>query len=55
MNISTIVRRVDYQNPRDAEALVMLLNAYAQDPMGGQEALPAQTAATLCQRLAPRV
>lgn len=52
MNISTIVRRVDYQNPRDAEALVMLLNAYAQDPMGGQEALPAQTAATLCQRLA---
>ena len=30
MNISTIVRRVDYQNPRDAEALVMLLNAYAE-------------------------
>lgn len=52
MNISTIVRRVDYQNPRDAEALVMLLNAYAQDPMGGQEALPAQTVTTLCQRLA---
>lgn len=46
------VRRVDYRNPHDAAALVMLLNAYAQDPMGGQEALPASTADTLCQRLA---
>ena len=30
----------------------MLLNTYAQDPMGGQEALPASTTDALCQRLA---
>lgn len=46
------IRRVDYTNARDAAALLQLLNAYAQDPMGGQAALPAATQAALCQRLA---
>ena len=36
-NIS--VRRVDYNNARDAKALVALLDMYARDPMGGGEAL----------------
>ena len=29
------VRVVDYANPRDAQALVTLLDAYARDPAGG--------------------
>ena len=29
------ILRVDYQNPLHRRALVMLLDAYAQDPMGG--------------------
>ena len=52
ISVQVHVRRVDYRNPHDAAALIMLLNTYAQDPMGGQEALPASTADTLCQRLA---
>jgi ribosomal protein S18 acetylase RimI-like enzyme len=31
--------RADYANPRHAEALVRLLDAYAHDPMGGGEGL----------------
>ncbi|MDO4795228.1 MAG: GNAT family N-acetyltransferase [Brachymonas sp.] len=46
------IRRVDYNNAHDAAALVQLLNAYAQDPMGGQEPLLTDVQATLCQRLA---
>ena len=46
------IRRVDYTHAHDAAALVQLLNTYAQDPMGGQEPLPAHTMETLCQRLA---
>jgi len=33
------VCRADYANPRHAQALVALLDAYAQDPMGGGEPL----------------
>ena len=33
------VRRVDYDNPAHAAALVRLLDAYAGDPMGGGEPL----------------
>lgn len=33
------VRRVDYASPRDAQALAMLLDAYARDPAGGGEPL----------------
>jgi ribosomal protein S18 acetylase RimI-like enzyme len=34
-------RRLDYANPHDISQLVALLEHYAQDPMGGGEALPA--------------
>jgi ribosomal protein S18 acetylase RimI-like enzyme len=33
------VCRADYANPRHAQVLVQLLDAYAQDPMGGAEPL----------------
>ncbi len=36
---SVVVCRVDYANPVHALALVALLDAYAQDPMGGSHAL----------------
>ena len=29
------IKRVDYLDATDAKALVFLLDAYAQDPMGG--------------------
>jgi ribosomal protein S18 acetylase RimI-like enzyme len=45
------IRRVDYLNAQDAEALVLLLDAYAQDPMGGGEALKPDNAARLCKDL----
>ena len=45
------IRRVDYLNSQDAEALVFLLDAYAQDPMGGGEALKPDNAARLCKDL----
>ena len=45
------VQRVDYLNANDAQALVFLLNAYAQDPMGGGEALQPEAAARLCADL----
>ena len=45
------IRRVDYLNAKDAEALVFLLDAYAQDPMGGGEALKPDNAARLCKDL----
>ena len=46
------IRRVDYHTADDCAALVMLLDAYAQDPMGGAEPLSSNTRATLCQQLA---
>ena len=52
--MSLVVRPVDYQNPLHAQALVMLLDAYAQDPMGGGEALEPDVKARLCQDLAAR-
>ena len=36
---SVTVEMADYANPRDAADLVMLLDAYASDPMGGGEPL----------------
>jgi ribosomal protein S18 acetylase RimI-like enzyme len=45
---------VDYQSVHHRAALVMLLNAYAEDPMGGGEALSAEVKATLCDALAQR-
>ena len=46
------VRRVDYANARDRAALVDLLDAYAQDPMGGGEPLAADVKQRLCDDLA---
>ena len=42
------VQRVDYLNAQDAQALVFLLDAYAQDPMGGGEALHPEASSRLC-------
>lgn len=46
------VRRVDYANSVDRAALIALLDAYARDPMGGGEGLPADVTARLCDDLA---
>ena len=45
------VQRVDYLNAKDEQALVFLLDAYAQDPMGGGEALKPEASARLCNDL----
>ena len=45
------VKRVDYLNALDAKALVFLLDAYAQDPMGGGEALQTEASTRLCADL----
>jgi len=46
------IKRVDYLNAQDAQALVFLLDAYAQDPMGGGEALNPGNSARLCSDMA---
>lgn len=46
------VRRVDYRAPADRAALIALLDAYAQDPMGGGTPLSADVRARLCDDLA---
>ncbi len=46
------VRRVNYRDPADARALVMLLDAYARDPMGGGEGLADDVKDRLCGDLA---
>ena len=46
------IKRVDYLDGQDAQALVFLLDAYAQDPMGGGEALNPENAARLCSDMA---
>ena len=48
------VRRVDYQDPTDRTALCAMLNAYAQDPMGGSQALAEKNLSRLCDDLAAR-
>ncbi len=48
------VRRVDYQDQAQAQALVMLLDAYARDPMGGGEGLSEEVKSRLCRDLAQR-
>ncbi|MDO5623071.1 MAG: GNAT family N-acetyltransferase [Pseudomonadota bacterium] len=47
-----VVRRADYRNPADRAALIALLDAYAQDPMGGGAPLAADVRARLCDDLA---
>ena len=46
--------RADYSNPVHADALVRLLDAYAQDPAGGGEALSVFAKANLVKELAAR-
>jgi len=48
------VCQADYHNPFHASALVSLLDAYAQDPVGGSEALSEFTKANLVLELAAR-
>ncbi len=48
------VCRADYANPVHAAAVVSLLDAYAQDPMGGGEALSPFAKAHLVSALAAR-
>ena len=45
---------VDYHNKEHRHALVMLLDAYARDPMGGGEPLADDVKARLCDDLARR-
>ncbi len=52
--MSLRTERVDYRNPRDAQALVMLLDAYARDPMGGGEGLTEEVKLRVCADLAQR-
>lgn len=46
------VRLADYSDLTDAAAIVRLMQVYAQDPMGGGEALPEQAATNLVACLA---
>lgn len=46
------VRRVDYKDPVQGRDLVTLLNAYAQDPLGGGSPLARDVQDILPQRLA---
>lgn len=52
--VSLRVCRADYANPVHAQALVSLLDAYAQDPMGGSEPLSEFAKANLISALAAR-
>lgn len=49
-----MVVRADYQKSEHASAIIALLDAYAQDSMGGGEALSAQTKGALIPTLAQR-
>lgn len=46
------IRQVDYTNPQDAAHLCALLDNYAQDKMGGSQALPQEVKANLAAELA---
>ena len=52
--VPVTVCRADYANPAHAAALVALLDAYAQDPMGGGQALSEFAKANLVSALAAR-
>ena len=54
MSTAIRVRQADYANPVHAAALVMLLDAYAGDPMGGGEPLSDFAKAHLVPSLAAR-
>ncbi len=48
------VALADYQNPRDAQAIVALLDGYASDPSGGGQALAPDVKARLVSEMAVR-
>lgn len=48
------IKAVDYNNETQAAELLSLLNAYAEDPMGGGEPLPSSTRASLIKEMAKR-
>ncbi len=48
------VLQASYTNALHAEAIGLVLNAYAEDPMGGGHSLPADVLAQLPQELAKR-
>lgn len=50
MNIQFVI--ADYNNPLHAEHVVMLLDKYARDPMGGNTPLNPDVAQTLAKKLA---
>ncbi len=52
--MSLTVCPVDFSLSAHRDALVMLLNAYAQDPMGGGEPLADEVKARLCDDMAAR-
>jgi ribosomal protein S18 acetylase RimI-like enzyme len=52
--MSLTVCPVDFSQSAHRDALVMLLNAYAQDPMGGGEPLADEVKARLCDDMAAR-
>lgn len=52
IHVSIEVIRADYHNPHHADAIVGLLDAYARDPMGGGEALPAEVKEGVVRELA---
>jgi ribosomal protein S18 acetylase RimI-like enzyme len=55
MQDSIRVVRADYGNPQHAAALVAMLDAYAQDPMGGGEGLSDFAKTHLVESLAARL
>ena len=52
MNLS--ICRVDFKQSAHRDALINLLDAYAQDPMGGGEPLADEVKARLCDDMAER-
>jgi ribosomal protein S18 acetylase RimI-like enzyme len=53
-SVPLLICRADYQNPHHAQALVRLLDAYAQDPAGGGEPLSEFAKTHLVTALAQR-
>ena len=51
MQRSIVIKKVNYLDPTDRLALLIVLDMYARDPMGGGEALPADVLAALPSRL----
>lgn len=46
------IKQIDYSNPQQAADLVLLLDSYAQDPMGGATPLSPAVRETIPQKLA---